>query len=105
MADRLKTSYGVFEQDDFVEENGQLRELTETITLSEYRDLVASSVLQRNYIDQIDDLTEAMDFLCRMLLEVEPEFAHYVRDAGKRGVPPSVFEALLRVAKDGDADA
>lgn len=105
MADRLKTSYGVFEKDDFVEENGQLRELTVTITLSEYRELVASSVLQRDHIDQIDDLTQAVDFLCQLVLELEPEFAHYVRDAGKRGVPPSVFEALLRVVKDGDADA
>lgn len=105
MSDRLKTSYGVFEQDDFVEESGQLRELTVTITLSEYRELVASSVLQHNYIDQIDDLTQTVDFLCQMVMELEPEFAHYVRDAGKRGVPPSVFEALLRVVKDGDADA
>lgn len=104
MSSYLKTG-GLYEQDDFVEENGQLRELTVTITLSEYRELVASSVLQRDYIDQIDDLTQTVDFLCQMVLELEPELAHYVRDAGKRGVPPSVFEALLRVVKDGDADA
>ena len=42
MSDRLKTSYGGFEQDAFVEDSGQLRELTVTITLSEYRELVAS---------------------------------------------------------------
>lgn len=105
MADHLKTSYGVFERDGFVEENGQLRELAVTITLSEYRELVASSALQRDYIDQIDDLNEAMDFLCQLVLEHQPELAHYVRDAVKRGVPPSVFGALLRFAKDGDADA
>ena len=105
MADNLKTSYGVFERDDFVEENGQLRELTVTITLSEYRELVASSVLQRDYIDQIDDLTQTVDFLCQMVLGLEPELAHYIRDAVQRRVPFSVFEALLRVAKDGDADA
>ena len=104
MADRLKTSYGVFEDDDFVEENDQLRELTVTITLSEYRELVASSVLQRYFIDQIDDLTQATDFLCQLVMELQPEFAHYVRDAGERGVPQSVFEAFLRVAKDGGAD-
>lgn len=105
MSSYLKTG-GLYEQDDFVEENGQLWELTVTITLSEYRELVASSVLQRDYIDQIDDLTQTVDFLCQMVLELEPELAHYVRDAaGKRGVPPSVFEALFRVVKDGDADA
>ena len=105
MADRLKTSNGVFEQDDFVEENGQLRELTVTITLSEYRELVASSVLQRDHIDQIDDLKEGMDYLCQLVLEAKPDLAPYVIDAAKTGVPLSAFEALLRFAKDGDADA
>lgn len=105
MADRLKTAYGVFEQDDFVEESGQLRELTVTITLSEYRELVASSVLQRNYIDEIDDLKEGMDFLCQLVLKAKPDLAPYVRDAAEIGVPLSAFEALLRFAKDGDADA
>lgn len=104
MSSYLKTG-GFYEQDDFVEENGQLRELTATITLSEYRELVASSIRQQDYIDQIDVLKEGMDFLCQLVLELDPEFAHNVRDAGKKGVPPSVFEALLRVVKDGDADA
>ena len=105
MADHLKTSYGVFEQDDFVEENGQLRELTVTITLSEYRELVASSVLQRDHIDQIDDLTQAVDFLCQLVLELAPELVWAVQPAVKREVPLAVFEALLRVAKERDADA
>lgn len=105
MADRLKTSYGVFKNDDFVEENGQLRELTATITLSEYRGLVALSIQRSNYIDQIDDLKEAMDYLCHLVLEAKPDLAPYVSDAGETGVPLAAFEALLRVAKDGDADA
>ena len=105
MADRLKTSYGLFENDDFVEDSGQLRELTVTITLSEYRELVSSSVLQHNYIDQIDDLKEGMDYLCQLVLEAKPDLAPYVIDAAKTGVPLSAFEALLRFAKDGDADA
>lgn len=105
MADRLKTSYGIFENDDFVEESGQLRELTVTITLSEYRELVASSTLQRDYIDQIDDLTQAVDFLCQVALELAPELVGAVQPAVKREVPPAVFEAVLRVAKERDADA
>ena len=105
MAGCLKTSYGLFENDDFVEENGQLRELTVTITLSEYRELVASSVLQRDHIDQIDDLKEGMDYLCQVILEAKPDLATYVINAGKTGMPLSAFEALLRFAKDGDADA
>ena len=106
MADRLKTSNGIFEQDDFVEENSQLRELTVTITLSEYRELVSSSVLQLNYIDQIDDLKEGMDYLCQLVLGAKPDLATYVIiAAGKAGMPLSALEALLRFAKDGDADA
>ena len=105
MAGSLKTSYGLFENDDFVEENGQLRELTVTITLSEYRELVASSVLQRDHIDQIDDLKEGMDYLCQLVLEAKPDLAPYVIAASKAGVPLSALEALLRFAKDGDADA
>lgn len=104
MSSYLKTG-GFYEQDDFVEENGQLRELTVTITLSEYRELVASSVLQRNYIDQIDDLKAGMDCLCQVILEAKPDLAPYVIDAAQAGVPLSAIEALLRFAKDGDADA
>ena len=105
MADSLKTSYGLFENDDFVEENGQLRELTVTITLSEYRELVESSVLQRDHIDQIDDLKEGMDYRCQLVLEAKPDLAPDVIGAAKAGVPLSALEALLRFAKDGDADA
>lgn len=104
MSSYLKTG-GFYEQDDFVEESGQLRELTVTITLSEYRELVTSSVLQHNYIDQIDDLTQAVDFLCQVALELAPELVGAVQPAVKREVPPAVFEALLRVAKERDADA
>ena len=96
---------GFYEQDDFVEENGQLRELTVTITLSEYRELVVSSMRQQDYIDQIDALKEGMDYLCQLILEAKPDLAPYVIAAGKTGVPLSALEALLRFAKDGDADA
>ena len=104
MSSYLKTG-GFYEQDDFVEESGQLRELTVTITLSEYRELVVSSIQRLNYIDQIEDLNQALDFLCQVALELAPELVGAVQPAVKRKVPPAVFEALLRAAKDGDADA
>lgn len=104
MSSYLKTG-GFYEQDDFAEENGQLRELTVTITLSEYRGLVAASVRQRDYIDQIDDLKEGMDFLCQVILEAKPDLEPYVIDAAQAEVPISALEALFRFAKDGDADA
>lgn len=104
MSSYLKTG-GLYERDDFVEESSQLRELTVTITLSEYRELVVSSVRQHDYIDQIDDLKEGMDYLCQLVLEAKPDLAPYVIDAAQTGVPLSALEALLRFAKDGDADA
>lgn len=104
MSSYLKTG-GFYEQDDFVEENGQLRELTVTITLSEYRELVASSMRQQDYIDHIDDLKEGMDFLIQEVLKAKPDLAPYVIDAAQTGVPLSALEALLRFARDGDADA
>lgn len=104
MSSYLKTG-GFYEQDDFVEESGQLRELTVTITLSEYRELVVSSIQRLNYIDQIEDLNQALDFLCQMALELAPELVGAVQPAVKRKVPPAVFEALFRVAKERDADA
>ena len=104
MSSYLKTG-GFYEQDDSVEENGQLRELTVTITLSEYRELEVSSMRQRDYIDQIDALKEGMDYLCQLILEANPDLASYVIAAGKTGVPLSALEALLRVAKERDADA
>ena len=104
MSSYLKTG-GFYEQDDFVEDSGQLRELTVTITLSEYRELVASSIRQHDCIDQIDDLKEGMDYLCRLILEAKPDLAPYVIDAAQAEVPISALEALLRFAKDGDADA
>lgn len=104
MSSYLKTG-GFYEQDDFVEENGQLRELTVTITLSEYRELVVSSMRQQDYIGQIDDLKAGMDFLCQVILEAKPDLEPYVIDAAQAEVPISALEALFRFAKDGDADA
>ena len=46
-----------------------------------------------------------MDYLCQLILEAKPDLAPYVIAAGKTGVPISAIEALLRFAKDGDADA
>ncbi len=105
MSDLLKTSYGTFEDDDFVEENGQLRELTVRITLSEYRELVASSVLQRDYIDQIDELTKVVDELCELIFRLDPGIKSAARTGTQAGCSPETLAAISRAAKAGDADA
>lgn len=105
MSDRLKTSYGVFENDDFVEENGQLRELTVKITLSEYRELVALSVQQRDYIDQIDELRQAVDELCELIFRLDPGIKSAARTGVQAGCSPETLAIIARVAESGDADA
>lgn len=104
MSSYLKTG-GFYEQDDFVGDSGQLRELTVTITLSEYRRLILSSVRQRDYIDQIDELTLVVDSLCRMVLNSDPELENAIISMCELECPPAVFEALARGAKERDTDA
>lgn len=109
MADRLKTSYGVFEQDDFVEDSGQLRELTVTITLSEYRELVRAAVYERARLDQVDRQQLVIDTLGKLLLTFIPDFSDNVREIvnlmGGQNEARAALEALVRSVKDGDADA
>ena len=105
MSDRLKTSYGVFENDDFVEENGQLRELTVTITLSEYRELVALSAQQRDYIDKIDELTQVVDELCELIFRLNPGINSAARAGTQTGCSPKTLAIIARVASAGDTDA
>lgn len=99
----------VYSKDVFSESPQEIPYLQAAKVLREVSDApaadVASSVLQHNYIDQIDELKAGMDCLCQLVLEAKPDLVPYVIDASKRGGPPSVFEVLLRVVKDGDADA
>lgn len=109
MADRLKTSYGVFENDDFVEESGQLRELTVTITLSEYRSLLRSAVYENSRVDQADRQQLVIDTLSKLLLTFIPDFSDNVREIvklmGGQNEAREALAALVWSVKDGDANA
>lgn len=109
MADRLKPSYGVFENDDFVEENGQLRELTVTITLSEYRSLLRSAVYEQSRVDQAERQQLVIDTLSKLLLTFIPDFSDNVREIvklmGGQNEARAALAALVWSVKDGDADA
>lgn len=57
-----KTEYGNYNIDDFVEVDGQLKELTVTITLCEYRNLVKESIRQEKTFDDVySHLQEEID--------------------------------------------
>ena len=46
-----KTEYGNYNADDFIEIDGQLKELTVTITLCEYRNLITERTRQERELD------------------------------------------------------
>lgn len=48
-----KTEYGSYNTDDFIEVDGQLKELTVTITLCEYRNLVMERTRQEKTLDEV----------------------------------------------------
>ena len=109
MSDRLKTSYGVFEQDDFVEENGQLRELTVTITLSEYRSLLRSAAYEQARLGQADRQQLVIDTLSKLILTDSPDFSNNVREIinlmGGQNEAREALAALIWSVKERDADA
>ena len=67
----LKTEYG-YNENDFVEKDGALQELTVTITLSEYRDLVTEkevlSADNETYSKKVNELTEQNKSLAQAVL-------------------------------------
>lgn len=80
----IKTEYG-YNEYDFVERNGQLEELTVTITLGEYRNLIqleehleAETYNLNERIKELcgekEDLKEQNSFLARMYLKQHPDF-------------------------------
>lgn len=109
MSDRLKTSYEVFEQDGFVEDSGQLRELTVTITLSEYRSLLRSAVYENARLAQADRQKLVIDTLSKLILTFIPDFSDNVREIvnlmGGQNEAREALAALVWSVKDGDANA
>lgn len=80
---RLKTEYTIDNEYDYVERNGQLEELTVTITLNEYRGLIqdierleakTDSLNERieELCDEKEDLKEQNSFLSKMYLQQHP---------------------------------
>lgn len=89
---RLKTEYIIDNEYDYVERNGQLEELTITLTLSEYRGLIqdVERLEAKNYIlnerieelsNEKKDLEERNSFLSKMFLEQHPDYTEMFTDA------------------------
>jgi hypothetical protein len=55
----LKTEYG-YNEDDFVQREANMQELTVTITLCEYRNLIKDIVYQDNTIQKLEEENEKL---------------------------------------------
>ena len=90
-----------FNEDDFVESSGEMKELTVTITLCEYRNLIAENARYEALINQLGDkrknLESQVKTLSEMVLYDHPEFYTDMFDAvvkflKKANTPVSVEE-------------
>ena len=64
-----KTDYSVNE-DNFIEVDGQMKELTVTITLCEYRNLIGDRIYSEKFIEKLQDENE---YLRNRIAELEME--------------------------------
>lgn len=55
-----KTNLGHYNEDDFKEENGELKELTVTITLCEYRNLIEERAYNEKAIEKLQTENESL---------------------------------------------
>lgn len=78
----LKTDYNSFNEDDFVESGGEMKELTVTITLCEYRNLITEQTRNEAELDRLQDRLKQAEERAKLMTDVvmldHPEFS---RDA------------------------
>lgn len=74
----LKTDYNSFNEDDFVESGGEMKELTVTITLCEYRNLITEQTRYEAEVDRLRDRLKQAEEGAKLLTDVvmfdHPEF-------------------------------
>ena len=91
----LKTSIDYFNEDDFVQKDGGLHELTVTITLCEYRNLISESVRNEETINRLQEekgrLTEQSKILAELVVKNNPKFIRMVQET-------------VRLLVDGEAE-
>lgn len=80
----LKTDYN-FNEDDFVQDGGEMKELTVTISLCEYRNLISeqtrSDILLDEFREKVTTLESRVKTLSEMVLYDHPEFYTDMFDA------------------------
>lgn len=80
-----KTDFS-YNEDNFVEQNGELKELTVTITLEEYRNLIEERCYSDKAIEQlqeeVEELRKQRDNYVKIYLLKNPEIAEKIEDIG-----------------------
>lgn len=86
----LKSDYN-YNEDDFIQDGGVLRELTVTITLCEYRNIIEDLTYTRSQVDSLQEQTEKLkkqnDALIKVLRSNIPEIERPLK---------SIVEILFR---------
>lgn len=72
-----KTEHGYYNEDDFVEEDSKLHEITVKITLCEYRNLISERCYNEKEIDKLHkentELKESLENVTNLFIEAHPE--------------------------------
>ena len=81
--DVTKTAYGSFCEDDYTQTGDQLNELTVTITLCEYRNLIREQVRNEALIDELQekmkDIKKEFEGLKNIVIQNNPEIFDFIR--------------------------
>ncbi len=88
----LKTEEYSYNEDNFIEENGTLKELTVTITLAEYRNLISErcynekliETLHNERVDLNEQISSLSDELCKCKAELDTLTRRISSEAIKR---------------------
>lgn len=97
-----KTGYGSYNEDNFVEIDGNLKELTVTITLCEYRNLITElerlNTANGDLYQKWKAEEERANVLCQALFVKSPELQNEVGDVIKSALD------IIRADDKGDTE-
>lgn len=89
-----KTDFTPYNEDNFVERDGKLQELTVEITLEEYRNLLTERVYNEKQIEALQEknkhLEESLEVITEMIYENAPQL---------KGKISSLFETVVQLMK------
>ena len=81
---KIKTEFNCFNFEDFVQKDGQLHELTVTITLFEYRNLISDLIRNEETINRLHEENKKLagqnEALTKLVIKHNPDFIRSVNE-------------------------